>query len=152
MSLVKRAAAFGGVMLLVACSKLHTDSTAKPSEAEFVEAYHQAHESQDVQAMMKFFCWDRVTPEVRKQTEDLAKGELALKISDIGISRTSEPLERMRKLSYVKDGVTYRFNLSVVAALAVRFQPLPKEIESASYYAVRIKDGHYLIAVMAPSE
>jgi hypothetical protein len=137
--------------LLVGCAKTQSQSNEKPSEQDLTEAYRQAHDRGDMQAMMNLFCWDRVTPEVRKQTEDVERGTFALKIVELKLT-TEGPAERMKALSYERNGTTYRFNLPVVAALAIYFPRLSPDNESVSYYAVGTKDGRYLIALMAPVE
>jgi hypothetical protein len=137
--------------VLVGCAKTQSKSNEKLSPQNLMDAYRQAHDHGDMQAMMNLFCWDRVTPDVRKQTEDVERGTFALKIFDLKLT-TEYPVERMKTLSYVRNGITYRFNLPVVAALAIYFPPLSKENESVNYYAVGTKDGRYLIALMAPVE
>jgi hypothetical protein len=137
--------------VLVGCAKTQSKSNEKPSQQDLMEAYRQAHDHDDMQAMMNLFCWDRVTPDVKKQTEDVERGAFALKILEVKLT-TEGPVERMKALSYERNGTAYRFNLPVVAALAIYFPPLSPGSESVSYYAVGTKDGRYLIALMAPVE
>lgn len=148
MGFLRLASAIVAVASLVGCTK-HPKSDATPSRSDLIEAYRRAHDHSDVQAIMNLFCWDGVTAEVRTQTEDVERGKFGVKISELKVT-TEDPVERMKVLSYVRDGITYRFNLPVVAALAIYFPPLSKDNESVQYYALGTKDGRYLIALMAP--
>jgi hypothetical protein len=147
MGFLRLASAIVAFAFLVGCT--HPKSAATLSRSDLIEAYRRAHDHGDMQAMMNLFCWDEVTAEVRAQTEDVERGKFALKILELKVT-TGDPVERMKVLSYVKDNITYRFNLPVVAALAIYFSPLSKESESVEYYALGTKDGRYLIALMAP--
>jgi hypothetical protein len=151
MGFLKLVLAVVATAVLVGCAKTQSKSNEKPSPQNLMDAYRQAHDHGDMQAMMNLFCWDRVTPDVKKQTEDVERGAFALKISDLKLT-TEGPVERMKALSYERDGTTYRFNLPVVAALAIYFPRLSPDNESVSYYAVGTKDDRYLIALMAPVE
>jgi hypothetical protein len=134
------------VVLLVSCVTERKASAAGPSESELVEAYHQAHNRRDLQAMLKLYCWDRVTPEIRKMSEEGAKGMFDEKI--VSIRMTSEhPPGRMNQ--YIRSGVTYGLNLTPVKELVVETL-VPNSPRASSYYPVGIKDGHYRIAVAAP--
>lgn len=53
--------------------------------------------------------------------------------------------------SYIRNGVTYRFNLPVVAELVEESLPITKGSLSETYYPLGVRDGRYLIALMAPS-
>jgi len=117
-----------------------------PSESELIEGYRQAHDRRDLQAMLKLYCWDRVTPEIRKMTEEGAKGMFAEKV--LIITMTSDhPPGRMNQ--YIRNGVTYGLNLPPVKELVVE-TPVPNSPPARSYYPVGIKDGHYRILVAAP--
>jgi hypothetical protein len=61
---------------------------------------------------------------------------------------TEHPKGRMNR--YIRNGVSYGLNLPVVEELLVETPSLPKATPERSYYPVGIKDGHYLIALMAP--
>jgi hypothetical protein len=59
--------------LLVGCTTKQATPSVNGSGVEFVAAFRQAHEQRDLEAMSKLYCGDRVTPEVRKVTEDHLK-------------------------------------------------------------------------------
>jgi hypothetical protein len=136
--------------LLVGCtSKQATISVVNGSGTEFVAAFRQAHEQRDFEAMSKLFCGDRVTPEIRKVTEDHLKSAFEEKIADIRLT-TEHP--KGRTDVFVRNGITYKFNLPVVAELIVENPPQSKESSSTSDYPLALKEGHYCIAQMAPAE
>jgi hypothetical protein len=134
--------------LLVGCAKTQSSPTAaQPSQTELIEAFRQAHDRRNVQAMLNLFCWDGVTPELRKLTEDSVKTSFEDKI--VSIKMTSEhPKGRMNE--YIRNGMTYGFNLPVVMELVVDSPSLPNSGSSSDYYPVGIRNGKYLIALMAP--
>jgi hypothetical protein len=135
-------------LLMVYAGKQPTFS-ADTLGTEFAAAFRQAHEQHDLEAMRKLFCWDRVTPEFRKATEDELRGDFDNKIVSIKVT-TEHP--RGRPDVFVRNGVTYRFNLRVVAELVVENPPLSKDAFNGTYYPLGIRDGRYLIAQMAPVE
>jgi hypothetical protein len=53
-----------------ATTKSEQATNAQPSQSELIDGYRQAHDRRDLQAMLKLFCWDGVTPEVKKVTEE----------------------------------------------------------------------------------
>jgi len=130
-----------------ATTKSEQATNAQPSQSELIDGYRQAHDRRDLQAMLKLFCWDGVTPELKKVTEDWAKEMFEEKVLSIKMT-TEDPKGRMNR--YIKNGVSYGLNLPVMAELVVETPSLPKAAPEKSYYAVGIKDGHYLIALMAP--
>jgi hypothetical protein len=121
-------------------------SAAGPSETELINAYRHAHDSRDLQAMMKLYCWDRVTPEIRKMTEQHAKEMFDEKIGKITIT-SEHPKERLTQ--YIRNGVTYGLNVTPVRELVVE-TPVANSPPGTTDYPVGIKDGHYCIAVAAP--
>lgn len=137
-------------ILLVGCATQLKASAAGPSESELIDGYRQAHNSRDLQAMLKLYCWDRVTPEIRKMSEAGAKAMFEEKI--VSIEMTSEhPKGRINQ--YIRSGVTYGLNLTPVKELVVETRVSnspPASSPASSYYPVGIKDGHYRIAVAAP--
>ncbi len=135
--------------LLVGCTSRQSTPSNKALGSEFIAAFREAHDHHDIEAVSKLFCWDRVTTDVRKVTEDFLKTGFDDKIVDIKLT-TEHPIQRIDV--YVRDGVTYRFNLPLVAELVVENPPLPKEAFSGTYYPLGVKDGSYCIAQMAPVE
>ena len=132
------------VFLLVCLHGQLKAFAAGPSESEFIQAYRQAHDRRDLQAMMKLYCWDRVTPEIRKLTEKHAKEDFDEKIGSIKII-SEHPKERLTQ--YIRNGVTYGLNLPAVKELVVE---TPAPSAGSSYYPVGIKDGRYCIVLAAP--
>lgn len=112
-------------------------------------AFRQAHDHRDWEALSTLVCWDRVTPETKKLTEDLFQGSMDIPIVSIKIT-TEHPKGRPVTLTYVRNGITYGFNRPVIAELVVENPPLPREEFSGSYYPLAVKDGRYCIAQMAP--
>jgi len=122
-------------------------ANAQPSESELIDGYREAHARRDLQAMLKLFCWDGVTPEVKKVTENGVKEMFEDKILSIKMT-TEHPKGRMNR--YIKNGVSYGLNLPVLRELVVETPFLPKAAPVSSYYPVGVKDGHYVISLMAP--
>jgi hypothetical protein len=119
---------------------------ASPSQSDFVEVYRRAHDKHDVEAMRKLYCWDGATSEMKEITERYSY-DFEDKIIDIKLTN-EHPKERPNQ--FIKDGVTYGFNLPVVLELLVEYPPPTKGAHNANYYPVGIKDGRYLIAIMVP--
>ncbi len=86
---------------------------------------------------------------MKKSSEDSFKGMMDIPIVSIKIT-TEHPQGRPGNLKYVRNGITYKFNLPVIAELAVENSPLPKEEFSGDYYPLAVKDGRYCIAQTAP--
>jgi hypothetical protein len=99
--------------------------------------------------MSKLFCGDRVTPEVRTVTEEHLKTSFDEKIADIRVTREHP---KGRTDVFVRNSITYKFNLPVVAELIVENPPQSKETSSTSDYPLALKDGRYCIAQMTPAE
>jgi hypothetical protein len=118
-----------------------------PSGKTFIAAFRQAHDSRDIEVLSKLVCWDRVPSEMRKLSEDSFRAAFDDKIVDIRLT-TEHPQGRPNV--YVKNGITYRFNLPLVAEMIVENPPLSKEAFSGTYYPLGVKDGRYCIAQMAP--
>jgi hypothetical protein len=137
-------------IFLYSCRNTQSTQAAEtqPSQSELIDGYRQAHDRRDLQAMLKLFCWDGVTPELRQMTEDGVKGMFEEKILRIKIA-DEHPKGRMNQ--YIRNGVTYGLNLPVVKELVLQTaSSSPNVTPGSSYYPVGIKDGHYVIAVMAP--
>jgi hypothetical protein len=86
---------------------------------------------------------------VRKVTEDHLKYAFDEKIADIRVT-TEHP--KGRTDVFVGNGITYKFNLPVVAELIVENPPQSKGSSITSDYPLALKEGHYCIAQMAPAE
>jgi len=137
-------------VVLVGCANKQSTSSINASGSEFMAAFRQAHDHRDLEAMSKLFCWDRVTPENKKSTENYLRGAFDNKLVDVKLT-TEHP--QGRPDVYLRSGITYRLNLPPVAELVVQDPPLTKKGDyGATYYPVGIKDGRYLIAQMAPVE
>jgi hypothetical protein len=127
-------------LLLVGCAS---------KQSEFIAAVRRAHDQRNIEGMSKLVCWDRVPPEMRKVSEDILRNTFDDQIVSIKLTK-EHPAGRPDV--YVRNGVTYRFNLPVVAELVVENPPLPKEAFSGTYYPLGVKAGRYCIAQMAPVE
>jgi hypothetical protein len=53
---------------------------------------------------------------------------------------------------FIRNGITYKFNLPVVAELIVENPPQSKGSSNTSDYPLALKEGHYCIAQMVPAE
>jgi hypothetical protein len=135
--------------LLVGCTTRQTTPSVNGSGVEFVAAFRQAHEQRDLEAMLRLFCGDRVTPEVRNFTEDNLKTGFDEKIADI---RVTAEHPKGRTDVFVRTGITYRFNSPVVAELIIEHPPQSKGSSSTSEWPLALKEGHYCIAQFAPAE
>ncbi|HYL39301.1 MAG TPA: hypothetical protein VEV17_25505 [Bryobacteraceae bacterium] len=120
----------------------------RPSASELTEAYRRGHDHRDLAALSKLFCWDRVTQEIKQVNEELMKSGFDEKIIRITVT-TERPKGSLD--GYLRNGVPYRFNLPVVAWLAVENPPLDKGSFRGTLLPLGIKDGRYLIALMAPA-
>ena len=136
-------------VLVVGCRSKESRPSATASASDFVGAFRQAHDRDDFEALSRLVCWDRVPPEMKKLSEDSLKAFFDDKVVDIKFT-TEHP--EGRPDTYVRNGVTYRFNLPVVAEVVVQNPSLAKEAFSGSYYPLAVKDGRYCIAQMAPVE
>jgi hypothetical protein len=136
-------------VVLWSCAATQSEqaTNAQPSESELIDGYRRAHEARDLRAMLKLFCWDGVTPEIKKVTENGVKEMFEEKLLSIRMT-TEHPKGRMNR--YIRSGVSYGLNLPVVRELVVETPSLPKAAPERSYYPVGIKDGRYLISLMAP--
>jgi len=150
MSFLKVARFFVPAMaLLVGCTTKQATPSVNGSGVEFVAAFRQAHDHRDLEAISKLYCGDRVTPEVRNFTEDNLKTGFDEKIADIRVT-TEHP--KGRTDVFVRNGITYRFNLPVVAELIIEHPPQSKGSSSTSEWPLALKEGHYCIAQFAPAE
>jgi len=86
---------------------------------------------------------------MRKLSEGSLKTAFDDKIADIKLT-TKHP--KGRPDVYVRNGVTYGFNLLVIAELIVDNAPRPNETFSTYDYPLGVKEGHYCIAQAAPVE
>ena len=136
-------------LVLLSCATTNVGQVinAHPSESELIDTYRRAHDTRDLQAMLKLFCWDGVTPEIRKVMETRIKEMFEETLLSIRTT-TEHPKGRMNR--YIKNGVSYGLNLPVVSELVVETPSLPKAAPEKSYYPVGIKNGRYLISLMAP--
>jgi hypothetical protein len=134
--------------LLFGLTQAHSKQLANPqqSESELISAYRQAHDHRDLEGMLKLFCWDNVTREIRHSTEEHAKSSFDDKVVDVEIT-AEHPKGRVYE--FLRNGVRYGFNLTVIKELVVE-SPVAKGDSERSYYPIGIKDGRYMIALMAP--
>lgn len=147
MSFPKLALIWIPAALLLSCTSKQSTPSAKTSDDEFIAAFRQAHDHRDLEAISNLVCWDRVTPELRKLTEDSLRTAFDDKIVNVKMT-TEHP--QGRPDVYERNGITYRFNLPAVAELVVENPPLTKDAFNGSYYPLAMKDGRYCIAQMAP--
>jgi hypothetical protein len=143
------------VALLVPCGyvgacgllgRLFAHNSPNTPESDFVEAFRRAHDRHDAEAMRKLFCWARATPAVRESTE---RNSYAFAEKIVSIKMTGEHPAGRRVNELTRDGITYAFNLPVTSELVVELQPQTKGASNTNYYPMGLKDGHYLITLMA---
>ena len=94
--------------------------------------------------MLTLFCWDKVTPEIRKVTEEHVKDSFDDNILAVRIT-TEHPKGRVNQ--FLRNGVRYGFNLTVIKELVVE-SAVPNGGPEMSYHPIGIKDDHYAIALM----
>jgi hypothetical protein len=110
---------------------------AGPSQSEFVAAYRRAHDARDMDAMHKLYCWDGVTAEIKNITEQYAYN-FEDKIIDIKLT-SEHPKDRPNQ--YVKQGVTYGFNLPIALELLVEYPAPTKGAHNTNYYPLGLSDA-----------
>ena len=134
--------------MLVSCSGSPSSQQngTNTRQLDFIEAFRRAHDTHDSEAMSKLFCWDGATPTVRESTE---RNSYAFDEKIVSIKMTSEHPAGLMK-EFTKDGLTYAFNLPTTSELVVELEPLTRGASDTNYYPVGLKDGHYLITLMAP--
>jgi hypothetical protein len=145
-SLPCRVLLFGAVLFSLA--QIQSQELPKPqqSESELIDGYRRAHDRRDLEGMLKLFCWDKVTPEVRKVTEEHVKGSFDDNILTVRIT-TEHPKGRVNQ--FLRNGVLYGFNLTVIKELVLE-SAVPNGGPEMSYHPIGIKDDHYVIALMVP--
>src|ERR1700758_3059179 len=80
------------------------------SESDIVSAFREAHASHQLDRMLGLFCWDRVTPEMRKMTENELSQSLDEELSVVRVTG-EHPVGRSNQ--YIRNGVLYGYNLAV---------------------------------------
>jgi len=115
------------------------------SVPELVTAFRVAHDNRDLDGMMNLFCWDEVTAETRQVTEKEIEESFD---SDISTLRTTTEHPRGRLNEFVRDGIPYGFNLTVIEELVME-TALPKSGPQTVYYPIGVKNGRYFFAQMA---
>jgi hypothetical protein len=121
-------------------------SVGASSESDLIQAFRQAHNRRDLEAMLNLFCWDGVTPEIRHVTETHIEESFDETIQSVRMT-SEHPKGRMNQ--YIRDGRTYGFNLPLVKELVVETAS-PGAGSPLSYYPIGLKNGRYAIALMAP--
>ena len=116
------------------------------SESELIDGYRRAHDRRDLEGMLALFCWDKVTPEIRKVTEEHVKDSFDDHILAVSIT-TEHPKGRVNQ--FLRNGIHYGFNLTVIRELVVE-SAVPNGDPEMSYHPIGIKDDHYAIALMVP--
>ena len=134
--------------VLFSLAQIQSQELPRPqqSESELIDAYRQAHDRRDLEGMLKLFCWDKVTPEVRKVTEEHVKSSFEDNLLTVRITG-EHPKGRVNQ--FVRNGVLYGFNLTVIKELVVE-SAVPNGAPEMSYRPIGIKDDHYAIALMVP--
>src|SRR5919108_481452 len=134
-------------IIICGCAKIQSKENGHPSERELIDKFRQAHDRRDLQGMLDLFCWDGVTTELREVTEDAVKTSFDDKILTVKII-SEHPKGRVSQ--YIKNGVTYGFNVPIEKELVIETPFLPKAEPLISYYPLGVRGGHYVIAQMAP--
>jgi hypothetical protein len=116
------------------------------SESEIVSAFREAHASHQLDRMLRLFCWDRVTPEMRQMTENELSQSLDEELSVVRVTG-EHPAGRSNR--YIRNGMVYGHNLTVEKELVVE-SLAAKGDPQKTYFPLGIKDGRYQIALMVP--
>jgi len=86
-------------------------------EADLIAAYRQAHASQDVDAILALYCFDRVDAEMRETVRGNVSDELLAPIKSIRI----EPADPQAHGPRAEGGIRWRPSLDVVALMTVEY-------------------------------
>jgi hypothetical protein len=134
--------------IVFSLTQLQSKELPRPqqSESELTDGYRRAHDRRDLEGMLALFCWDKVTPEIRKVTEEHVKDSFDDNILAVRIT-TEHPKGRVNQ--FLRNGVRYGFNLTVIKELVVE-SAVPNAGPEMSYHPIGIKDDHYAIALMVP--
>ena len=124
---------------------------AEDAHAALVAAYRAAHAKKDVAAMLKLYCFDGVSEEMRETIRENVEAELRYPIASLSIDPVAPGSHGPR----VEGGVRWRPSLEVVALLTVNFdtsRAAPGELatqqvrltigqkDGASYFTAPVRD------------
>ncbi len=123
------------------------EEKAAATEPEFLERFHDAFVSKDINAILEFWCWDRVTEESRASVEQSVQNHLEYKVK---VVRRTE-LVKGQTMEWDRNGVTYRPNLEPRWIIMMEFDPPAGRTRLYFSLWVGKKDGRYYIAVPAPA-
>jgi hypothetical protein len=115
--------------------------------ADFIATYREASEKNDLEGLMRLYCWDGVPADLRETIRGNAKDELLSTIDTIEIVPGSD----MRETA-VEGGIHWKANLKPVAQVNVTFKPgRPGDfLVSKLSWGLGMKNGRYLISVSVP--
>lgn len=115
--------------------------------ADFSAAYQQASEKKDVEELMRLYCWDGVSAEMRETVRGNARDELLSTFERIEITPVADIPE-----SSVEGGVTWKTNLKPAAEAKVTFKPgRPGDfLATEIVWHLGLKNGRYLIVLSVP--
>lgn len=122
-------------------------ATVASTEPEFLERFHDAFVSKDINAILEFWCWDRVSEESRASVQQSVQKHLEYKVK---VVRRTE-LVAGRTLEWDRNAVKYRPNLEPLWNVMVEFDPPAGRTKLYFSLWVGKKDGRYYIAVPAPA-
>ncbi len=136
---------------LVGCSSPRTSGTAAgpgpTTVADFNEQFRKAFESEDSDAVLRFWCWDGCTREDRADVGKEVEKNFPYAVRGVSI----RALAMNEILEYEHNGVTYRPNLLPLGKVVVNFEPNADGITSTSYLMGR-KNGILYVASAVPAD
>lgn len=132
--------------MAVSCARGQSaDTPGAGSVPELVGAFRAAHDHRDLDRMMNLFCWDQVGTETRSNTETAMEESFD---DDISSLKTTTEHPKGRVNEFVRDGVSYGFNLPVIEEMVMETAE-PKSGPKTVYYPIGVKNGRFFITQMA---
>ena len=129
---------------------LFNANCASPQEeARFLADVKSAIEKKDAKALLKLYCWDGVPDSIRSVVEKTTPRLLELKVESIALVAASP---ESAKREFVRDGVTYRFNLPLTKQVEVAHSSAEKKTNGKVTIPVGEKDGKLYITCTVPSK
>jgi hypothetical protein len=126
-------------------------AAASPSDdaaqAGLIAAYRAAHDKKDVEAMLKLYCFDGVSDDMRQTIRENVEDELRHPIASVSI----EPVAPGTHGPTVEGGVHWRPSLEVIAQLIANFdtsKARPGELATQQVkHSIGKKQGTYHFTV-----
>lgn len=116
-------------------------------EAEFLARVEKAFTTKDASGMLSLYCFDRVKPSLRQQTEKVLIPAL---FKQEYLAAELVPLPPDQDTPYTLRGVTYAPNLEPLKALIVHFKKSSPAMRNSTTMIVGLKGDSLAFALAAP--